>query len=403
MNLAIIATHPIQYHAPWFAHLAKHCGHTLKVFYLWDFGVTERVDPNGFQTPIRWDIPLLSGYDHTFVPNVSRDPGTHHFWGLRNPALMSSVADFRPDAVLLLAYNFASTAEFIFRWNRSVAPLLFRGDSHRLVPQSGLQAALNKRLIAALYSRFSACLYVGRANKDYFRIHGVAEDKLFFVPHGVDNERFMRSANAAKVDGANWRRELGIPAECRVVLFAGKFERKKRPVDLLQAFLRVAHSDEILLMVGSGPLERNLRTLAGNSPAVKFAPFQNQSMMPRTYAAADLFVLSSFGPGETWGLAVNEAMCMGLPIIASSHVGCVADLVRPHVNGLIFPAGDVSSLGGAIRDALSDTGRLEAWGSESKRLVSGYSFEAMASGLEAALRHVLKGKVSETVRPDQIR
>src|ERR1035438_7506398 len=72
-----------------------------------------------------------------------------------------------------------------------------------------------------------------------------------------------------------------------------------------------------LLMVGNGELEPELRAAAlgparpfqlSAFPHIVFAPFQNQTLMPRTYAAADVFVLPSFGRGETWGLAVNEAM-----------------------------------------------------------------------------------------------
>ncbi len=82
-KLAIITSHPIQYNAPWFRQVAAQPGIDLKVFYLWDFGVKSRVDP-GFKHAVTWDIPLLDGYAHEFVPNVSADPGTSHFTGLQN-------------------------------------------------------------------------------------------------------------------------------------------------------------------------------------------------------------------------------------------------------------------------------------------------------------------------------
>ena len=76
---------------------------------------------------------------------------------------------------------------------------------------------------------------------------------------------------------------------------------------------------------------------------VHFHGFANQSVLPQIYGAADVFVLPS--ENEPWGLAVNEAMCAGLPIVASAEVGCVADLVRAGVNGQTFAAGDVEGLG----------------------------------------------------------
>lgn len=81
-KLAIITSHPIQYYAPWFRHLAGATDFSSRVFYLWDFGVNQQMDM-GFKQLIQWDIPLLTGYDYEFVPNMSSNPGTHHFWGLK--------------------------------------------------------------------------------------------------------------------------------------------------------------------------------------------------------------------------------------------------------------------------------------------------------------------------------
>ena len=92
-RVAIITTHPIQYYAPWFRWIAANSSLEIKVFYLWDFGTTTQRDP-GFAQEITWDVPLLDGYDYEFVPNVSPDPGTHHFFGLQNPELLRRLKNF---------------------------------------------------------------------------------------------------------------------------------------------------------------------------------------------------------------------------------------------------------------------------------------------------------------------
>lgn len=140
--------------------------------------------------------------------------------------------------------------------------------------------------------------------------------------------------------------------------------------------------------MGNGALEGELRKRAAECRNVFFAPFQNQSEMPRTYAACDLFVLPSFGPEESWGLAVNEALCLARPIVVSSHVGCAADLVREGVNGLAFPAGDVAALTDALRNALSDRERLAEWGKAGREIVAKYDYPAATEGLLAALAEV---------------
>ena len=78
-KIAIITSHPIQYYAPWFCHIANSNDIALKVFYLWNFGVTNKKDTE-FKQSFQWDIPLLDGYEYEFVPNVSSNPGTHHFF-----------------------------------------------------------------------------------------------------------------------------------------------------------------------------------------------------------------------------------------------------------------------------------------------------------------------------------
>jgi glycosyltransferase involved in cell wall biosynthesis len=388
MKLAIITTHPIQYYAPWFKHLARQTELRPRVFYLWDFGVTEQVDA-GFKRAVRWDVPLLEGYEYEFVPNVSARPGTSHFWGLRNPALVRQVNAYDPEAVLLLGYNYASLLSFVLHWRRT--PLLFRGDSHRLLPRSGSKEQLRRKLIAYVFGRFAAFLYVGRANRDYFHYHGVADEKLFFVPHAVDNTRFLAAADEAAREARVWRKELGIPEHHAVVLFAGKLESQKRPQDLLAAFSTVAPPETTLLFVGNGELEEQLRRETGTQRHIVFAPFQNQTRMPRTYVAADMLVLPS--ESETWGLAVNEAMCMSRAVIVSTHVGCAQDLVQPYRNGLTFPAGDVQALARCLREALSDRERLRAWGAEGHMIIKQYSYEHATQGLLQALTFIDKSEV----------
>src|SRR5436853_2861513 len=209
---------------------------------------------------------------------------------------------------------------------------------------------------------FSYCLYVGDANRQYFLHHGVSAERLFFAPHAVDNDRFISQREPAQEQAALWKEQLGIPQSHAVILFAGKFEAKKRPLDLVQAFLDAKLEQVVLLFVGAGALESEMRARAKGRKDIFFAPFQNQSLMPRVYATADIVVLPSFGSSETWGLAINEAMCMSRPVIVSTHVGCAGDLIHHGGNGLIFPAGEVVALAGCLKEAFSDHARLRRWG-----------------------------------------
>ena len=384
MKLAIITSHPIQYYAPWFSYINQNTDLELKVFYLWNFGVKETVDQE-FKQSIKWDIPLLKGYNYEFIPNISKNPGTKNILGLKNPSLLARVTEYNPDAVMLIGYNYASLYRFIFQWNIKKAPLIFRGDSHLLQSRQGWKEVLKRKFISLVYSRFAYFLYVGKANYKYFTYHGVKPEQLIFAPHAIDNQRFLAAAEQAKIEAIKWKKELGIPENHQVILFAGKFNIKKCPLDLLQAYKQANLPDVSLLLVGNGELETELKNQAANHPNIFFAPFQNQQMMPRTYAVADLFILPSYGNSETWGLAVNEAMCLSCPIIVSNHVGCGQDLVQEYQNGLVFEAGNISDLTNCIKLAFSNLDRLKQWGQKSHEIIQNYSYKQATEGLQKAL------------------
>ena len=387
LRLAIVLSHPVQYYSPWFRHIALQPECKLKVFYLWDFGVKETRDL-AFGNSFVWDIPLLEGYDSEFVPNRSSDPGTHHFKGLDNPAAGATIAAWKPDALLLFGYNYLTHLRLILSPKLRKIPFLFRGDSHNLYRRDSWKQKAATMLRGALFKRFERFLAVGKANADYFRHQGVCEGRIVHVPHCVDNDRFQNAALAAERASASWKRELGIPAEAQVILFAGKFEEKKRPLDLLTAFLSFSRSlpsglSPVLLFVGSGVLEDEMQKSAGDETGrtVVFAPFQNQTEMPKVYAAGDLLVLPSYGHGETWGLAVNEAMNLGKPAIVSSHVGCGPDLIIPGETGWIFPADDVNALRDTLAEALSEPDRLQQMGRNARQHIANYSYERATAAL----------------------
>src|SRR5262249_45910530 len=116
---------------------------------------------------------------------------------------------------------------------------------------------------------------------------------------------------------------------------------------------------------------------------VVFTGFVNQSELPALYAAADVFALPS--ENEPWGLAVNEAMCAGLPVVVSREVGCVADLVQNGVNGYAPDAGDIDGLARALRLLIEDKGLRRRQGQASLVRIRQWSYSECLEGIRAAL------------------
>src|SRR5262249_48648278 len=149
----------------------------------------------------------------------------------------------------------------------------------------------------------------------------------------------------------------GIAPDRCVVLFAGKFERKKRPVELMRAVQAMPVPSPVLVMVGSGELDEPIKRIAATDPdRFRVLPFQNQSRMPVVYRFGDLFVLPS-AFGETWGLAVNEALACGRPVLVSDRVGCAADLVDAS-GGNVFSWNDPDGLPRALAAMTRERAKL---------------------------------------------
>ncbi len=355
-RLAIVVSHPIQYYVPLYQRLARREELEIRVFYTWHAGEKAVLD-RGFDTPVAWDIPLTEGYEFELVPNLARDPGTHHFFGLRNPSLLAQLTAWRPDVVHVTGWAWLSHLQILRELTRQGVPVLFRGDSHLLgSPRRGPRWWAKRALLARIFSWPTRFLYVGQANRAYYEAFGVQQTRLQYCPHSVDVARFAEPSEELEREAAEWRRALGIAEDRRVLLYAGKFDRIKRPLELMSAVLEQPSKKLLLVLVGGGELQGEVSSLAAANPArFRALPFQNQSRMPVTYRLGDLFVLPSMG--ESWGLAVNEALACGRPVLVSDRVGCAADVVD-ETCGVVFPWNDMGRLMVEAQKMTGDRDRL---------------------------------------------
>src|SRR5262249_19555762 len=201
----------------------------------------------------------------------------------------------------------------------------------------------------------------GAANRNYYEAFGIGADRLLACPHSIDVARFAEPSAVLERQAAEWRRQLGIQGDRFVLVYAGKFENKKEPVKLMHAVRDLGDPSLVLVMVGGGESQGKIDALAKEYPEhFLVLPFQNQTRMPLAYRLGDLFVLPS-AYGETWGLAVNEAMASGRPVLVSDRVGCARDLVDAS-SGQVFYCADPLSLEGALVDMARDRDRLAQMG-----------------------------------------
>jgi len=386
LRLAIFSTHPIQYQVPWFQALAKLEGIETKVYY--GLIPSPEQQGEGFGVSFEWDIPMLAGYAWELLDNHDKEPELGHFFGNRLRHVRAMLRRERPDVVLITGWNAYPLLQVLLACMCLRIPRLARGDSNSLKVRSQPVRLIHR----ALMKCYTGFLYVGQANRRFYKNYGTDDNQLFSVPHFVDNQRFLAEAQKLAPQMYELRKRWGIPSEATCFLYAGKLNQKKRIVDLLSALnlpWRLEHSVH-LLVVGDGELMTQARSIVdeGNLP-VTFTGFLNQSKISQAYIAADCLVLPS-DYSETWGLVVNEAMACGIPAIVSDRVGCGPDLVHQGETGFRFKFGDVSELAQAMRAFLAlSAEQRRAMGSRAQRLVlDKYSIEAAVEGTIKALEKI---------------
>lgn len=171
-RLAIITTHPIQYNAPLFKLLAQRGIIQVKVFYTWGETVLQNKYDPGFSKNIEWDIPLLEGYDYSFVLNTAKDKGSHHFNGINNPALIRDIELWKPDAILIYGWSFKSHLKALRYFNKKNL-IFFRGDSNSLKKISFFKNKLRNLFLKWVYRHVDVAFYTGTHNRNYFLQHGL--------------------------------------------------------------------------------------------------------------------------------------------------------------------------------------------------------------------------------------
>jgi glycosyltransferase involved in cell wall biosynthesis len=344
-----IASHPVQYASPIFRLMARHHQLDFQVAYCSMRGAEAGHDPE-FGRNVKWDVPLLDGYTWTHVPN--RGSGSESFFGLRNPGLWKFIRKGQFDAVIC----FVSYLRWTFWISYFAAricgvPFLFGTDASSNEPRDGRKwKRLFKRLAWPLLFRLSSqVLTASTAGKQMIRSFGIREDRISMTLDTVDNDWWIEQSD--RVDRTQVRGAWDIDSEERVILFCGKLQAWKRPLDVLRAFAAADISRSTLVFAGDGPLRSAIEAEAsalGLGRRVFMLGFVNQSQLPAVYRATDVMVIAS--DYEPFGLVVNEAMLCGCVVVASDKVGACRDLIVPGLTGFVFDCGDLHGLADILRD-----------------------------------------------------
>jgi len=388
-RVTFVQTHPVQYMAPLFRHIAAHRPDIdLTVLY----ASTPMPDQQGvgFGESFEWDVTLTDGYPHRILapPADGRRFQSESFIGADVGSVADAIAQTRPDVVVVPGWHSAFYLRAIGACRRTGIPVLYRGDSNLA---TGPVADLRRRVWAVrtrmALKMFDGYLSVGTRSREYLRHFGVPEPLIFDSPHAVD----MPALSSAAANGeprSVMRRWLGASGSDFLIVFAGKFSAVKRAADLVSAVARMS-PDVTLAMVGNGPLMQETRAMAQRlGVRATWCGFVNQSTMPSVLAAADCVALPS--ASESWGFVVSEALACGTPCVVSKRVGSAPDLIHDGVSGVVHEAGDVDGLVGALSRVREAIARGAITRASCRHTAAAFSLERAADGIRRGADRMMK-------------
>jgi glycosyltransferase involved in cell wall biosynthesis len=397
IRLAYLVSHPIQYQAPLLRRIAQEPDIDLTVFFGSDFSVRGYKDEGFGGVGVKWDVPLLEGYRHEFLPAL-RDNAKATVLSPLSYGIVSRLRGAKGeaafDALWVHGYSTANAMHGMLAAKSLGIPVLLRAESWlRDRERNGPRLAAKKLFFKMLKEMVDGILPIGTLNAEYWR-HYLGDDFPFFLmPYAVNNEYFQQRGREAQAGRAALLQELNLDPSRPVILFASKLQTRKRCKDLIEAYKNLSpgpgqEPHPYLVIVGDGEERAALESQAAASglSGIRFCGFRNQSELPRFFDIATVFVLPS--RHEPWGLIVNEVMNAGRAVIISDDVGCQPDLVTEGVEGCIFRVGDVAALTDALRKVLATPDTAKLMGQRGLERIRTWSYEEDIRGLRRALAKV---------------
>lgn len=253
------------------------------------------------------------------------------------------------------------------------------GLGNRLL--TALYAAGARLLGALLFPAAARSIFVSANVCRFFNRQSDQRSRLLF--NGIDVKQFTAVPSDAR---RLLRIQLGMPFDRRVVLFVGRFVRKKG-LRILEA-LTQKFPEVLWVCVGSGPED----PAKWQHVNVRVVGRVEHDRLAAYYQASDLLLLPSYGEG--FPLVVQEALACGLAVLSTEEVATACPAAQHMIRSLPTPRGRVA-IGAweeGIRATLHDDRYLEARASRSEQARRLWSWERCAAGYLEVFDEVHPGR-----------
>lgn len=303
-------------------------------------------------------------YKYILLPKIGRTSKTRINYGYSKIIMTQNF-----DIIVVGSYYSLSAMLFICFLRRHKIQYILNSDGGFIKQDRRLVYLLKKYFISGA----AGYITTGKKTSEYLRYYGAA-GKFLHISFSSLMKKDVDNLSKKHVDKEYYRSKLNINAE-RMVLYVGQFIYRKG-VDILLKAANKINTDCTIYIVGGLPTEEYERIIQENSLTnIEFVEFLDKKTLEEYYQAADVFVLPT--REDIWGLVVNEALGMGVPVITTDM--CIAGLELINgINGKIVPVGDELKLAQAINEIISKPEMFETRSQEAKKSVEKYTIENMA-------------------------
>lgn len=255
--------------------------------------------------------------------------------------------------------------------NRNKIPFILRIDGGIIKQDKEFKRKIKQYFIS------SASYYLSPSVKsdEYLSHYGADLDSIYRYPFTSIKEKDILVQPLSYLEKQTIRSELGISINSKIIITIGQFIHRKGFDVLLEAH-KYSADDTELIIIGGTPTVEYLELISKHDlKNVHFVEFQKKDKLFKYLVAADIFVLPT--REDIWGLVINEAMAVGLPIITTDNCIAGLELIENGVNGYIVPVNDVDSLSKRMKDLLSNDDMREKMSITNLEKIRGWTIESL--------------------------
>lgn len=273
------------------------------------------------------------------------------------------------DKIVICGYSSPTTMLAIQYLKLKKIPFYIEVDGGLIKQDSWFKYKIKQYFLSSAIGYFSS----GKETTKYLVYYGADKNKIVEYPFTSLKERDILKQMPTEQEKRKLRKELNLK-EDKIIISVGQFIYRKGYDVLIKAMQNIDKNIGVYI-IGDNPTQEYLKLQKQfNLANLYFVGFKTKEKLKKYYMSADLFVLPT--REDIWGLVINEAMAMGVPVITTDKCVAGLELVENGVNGYIVPIEDSEILAEKINKLFSED--YKKMGESSLNKIKFYTIEQMA-------------------------